>query len=124
MRAQGVVGWLYYSTHSGRNYAGKKSTWVEIEPTPAQKVVRADFKKGAETWHLLDEPSKAIFKWFAENERKYYSKDCKPSRWYAYLKWMQVWLRDMPPGVKEMGIVVIVGWLALKFAWVLALLFP
>lgn len=124
LRAQGVVGWIYYSTHSGRNYAYKKAPLVLKEPSARQKQIQADFKKGAATWRDLDENSHAIIRWLAQNERKYYSKDCKPSRWYAYLKWMQIWLRDMPPGVKELGLVGIIAWLAWKFAWVAILLFP
>lgn len=120
--AQGKVGPIWYTHHAGADYGAFVMPRKPRPPTIAQKAHRDDFRQGAATWHLLPDPIKPIYRWVAANTRCYHRKDCKPTRWSPYAKFMQDWLIDIPDEIKVMGLAAIIGYLLLKYAWVIALL--
>lgn len=119
--AQGKVGPIHYSHHQYRDYAYTDNPTKVLDPTEAQKKRQAVFASYASYWPLLDDPTRGIFEYMARHYDAYHKKDCKPSRWTAFLWYMHEANQHTTPEGDALTVFALVALFASLFPWLIFL---
>lgn len=111
LAAQGKLGPIHLSHHSGETYAYGSNPRSQVPPTPAQEIVRKDFTNGAELWSTFTPAEKWFWTILAPRLYQPREKDCKKGRITGYNLYMRFWreIGDQP----EKLLIFMATWLAI-----------